>query len=364
MRAYITAVLFSVIIGGFFLLNLIVPKPAVLTAERRKPADFPALTQKELLSGDFITDFESYANDRFVFRDQFRELRAASVFGLFMQTDKDGLYFGDAGAGKFEAINEDAVRQTAAKIGKMAEKLSGVNVYYSFVPDKSVFAGKYLPGFNVAEAKELLSAALPDLPYVDIASKLSAGDFYRTDLHWNQIQLSGVLNALGEGMNFADRLSMGFESTEVGGFEGVYPGQLALPMRPDQLTIITDDVINNASVRYLSATTAQMGPGEVYDAQAIDSRDAYDVFLQGSQPLIEITNTKADTDRELYLFRDSFGSSLAPLLASAYKRIWLIDLRYLDSRALPAYVEFQPGSDALFLYSSQVLNHPEILLVN
>jgi hypothetical protein len=67
--------------------------------------------------------------------------------------------------------------------------------------------------------------------------------------------------------------------------------------------------------------------------------------------------------RTLYIFRDSFTSSLAPLLAAsdAYGKIVLIDLRYIDSRVLDQFVTFEDGSDALFLYSAQILNNSTVL---
>ena len=41
-------------------------------------------------------------------------------------------------------------------------------------------------------------------------------------------------------------------------------------------------------------------------------------------------NPKAETNRELVIFRDSFGSSIAPLFAEGYKKITLLDIRYLN----------------------------------
>ena len=55
------------------------------------------------------------------------------------------------------------------------------------------------------------------------------------------------------------------------------------------------------------------------------------------------------------LFRDSFGSSIAPLLIENYRKITLIDLRYINSELLSEYVEFN-NQDVLFLYSGVVLN--------
>ena len=60
-------------------------------------------------------------------------------------------------------------------------------------------------------------------------------------------------------------------------------------------------------------------------------------------------------DKELLLFRDSFGSSLAPLLVENYKKITLIDIRYMSSKLLGEFIEFG-DQDVLFLYSTVVLN--------
>ena len=71
--------------------------------------------------------------------------------------------------------------------------------------------------------------------------------------------------------------------------------------------------------------------------------------------MLRLENPNATTDRELILFRDSFGSSLAPLLAEDYAAIILIDIRYIPPQQLGKYVDFA-GKDVLFLYSSLVLN--------
>lgn len=72
-------------------------------------------------------------------------------------------------------------------------------------------------------------------------------------------------------------------------------------------------------------------------------------------PLIEIQNQNAETKKELLIFRDSFGSSLAPLLIENYKKITLIDLRYISSDILDNYIIFN-DQDVLFIYSTLILN--------
>ena len=60
------------------------------------------------------------------------------------------------------------------------------------------------------------------------------------------------------------------------------------------------------------------------------------------------------------LFRDSFGSSLAPLLLSGYRKVTLVDLRYIASSQLERFITFT-DQDVLFLYSSLILNGGSML---
>ena len=86
------------------------------------------------------------------------------------------------------------------------------------------------------------------------------------------------------------------------------------------------------------------------------SNDPYEIFLSfGRTGPITITNPNAKTDKELVVFRDSFGSSIAPLLAQGYKTVTLIDLRETSVSAVDYVVDFE-GKDVLFLYSTLVLN--------
>lgn len=59
--------------------------------------------------------------------------------------------------------------------------------------------------------------------------------------------------------------------------------------------------------------------------------DAYDLFLTGAAAFLILENKNNLGGRELVIFRDSFASSLAPLLMEGYSKITLIDLRYLSS---------------------------------
>ena len=359
LREIITAAVFIVFIGVFFILNFAIPEPEILVSERRVPARFPVFSLKTISEGSFMSKFDDYAADRFVFRDAFRGIRAFTVFDIFMQTDKSGIYRSSlVGLGEFRSTNRTAFRQTSERIRTAADSLAGydMNIYYTIVPDKSSFAERYMPGFDLDAAESIITDVLSDYTYIRVAERISAESFYRTDLHWDQSKIAEAANFLLTSMG-ANAIAGTNQTSVAGEFRGVYAGQLALPVDADVMTYADTPPLR---VSYLNDKTLEFDAGPVYDIQRFAGVDPYDFFLRGPQPLIVIENDHAP-DRELYLFRDSFGSSLSALLAESYSRITVIDLRYIHLSLLEYFIEFTPGSDVLFIYSSQIFNNPSIL---
>lgn len=359
LREILISAVFIGTIGGLFVLNIAVPKPAVLASERRLPAKFPDVKLSAILSAGFMHKFEDYAADNFVFRDGFRALHSFTVLDILRQTDKSGLYRSkNVGLGEFRRTDAASFRQSAEKIKKAADSCGAqsLHIYYAIVPDKSVYAENYMPGFDLAEAESILLDVLGGYTYIPLADTLQAESFYRTDLHWNQSMISGAANHLLDGMGAAANAAA-FPIVTGGDFRGVYAGQLALPTPAD---VLRYEDVPGLRVHYLDEKTLRFEPGPVYDSGRFSGIDPYDMFLRGPQPLIIIENDAAP-QRALYLFRDSFGSSLAPLLTTAYSSITVIDLRYIHLSLLNQFVDFIPGSDALFLYSSQIFNNPSVL---
>ena len=124
-------------------------------------------------------------------------------------------------------------------------------------------------------------------------------------------------------------------------------------INPDNIEYLTNSYIENA-ITYNYETNKE---ARIYDIQKADlSMDKYDLFLSGATPIIEIRNNDAKTDKELIIFRDSFGSSLAPLFTQAYSKIILVDIRYISTDLISNYISFNSNQDVLFLYSTLVIN--------
>jgi hypothetical protein len=361
LKEMLSIAVFVGIIGVLFVINLVTPSPEILLSERRRPAAFPDVTFDTVTSGTFMSRFEDYAADHFVFRDRFREINAFLVFHIYRQNDMSGIYrSSEVGIGEFRRIDEVAFRLTSQRIETAAGIFDGLdmNIYYSIVPDKSIFAERYLPGFTLEKAEGIIHDVLGGYEYIRLYDVLSAGDFYRTDPHWDQSRISAATNHLLSSMG-VNSVVGDYAEVTVGEFRGAFAGQIALPVAPDIMTYM-DIPITEAE--YIDERTLEFGAGPVYDISRFTGVDPYDVFLRGPQPLIILENKNAP-ERELYLFRDSFGSSLAPLLTSAYSRITVIDLRYVHLGLVEQLIDFKPGSDVLFIYSSQIFNNPSVLLV-
>ena len=256
-----------------------------------------------------------------------------------------------------EAVTrEDAIRYGAKLYNSIIESsLSGCHVYYAVIPDKNYFI-RDTAGFPVLDYDALLDAFTGELrgaAYVDILDTLSPEDYYLTDYRWRQTELFDTVEALARAMGVEAYLTPREDYTAhtLSRFRGIYARNGGVPELSDELVYLTGAYTESAAVS---------GPlydfDSVYVPSCFGDADGGDVFLGGTQPLLFLENEDAKTDRELYIFRDSFGSCLAPLFLGAYRKITLIDLRYISSFQLADYVSFTPGSDVLILNSVLTLN--------
>ena len=191
---------------------------------------------------------------------------------------------------------------------------------------------------------------------MDIAPLLSLEDYYRTDPHWRQERLLPTAQALAEAMGVPPAGEYRQQTLPMP-FRGAYWDKTAEPLTADTLRYLTNDVLDACTV-WDYETDSQHG---LYDLDAAQAGTAYDLFLSGSRPLLRIESPLSATERELVVFRDSFGSSLIPLLAESYRTVTVVDIRYLAGDLLGRFVTFHGSEDVLFLYSTMVLHNSKTM---
>lgn len=331
--------------------------PAKLTsqAERRNLAQLPDFSLNSLLSGRFASDFESYTQDQFPLRDGFRSLKSIAHYVLLGQKDKDGVYL-HAGyaAQQVYPMSDSSLNHAMSRFQWIHDQyLADSGCWFAIVPDKGCYladeAGQ--PGLSYDALYAAVEEAAPWATHIDLRDTLTLESYYRTDTHWRQETLFPVAEKLLSAMD-APLTPEDFTQTTLDApFYGVYCGQAAMPMKPDSLTILESEILQNCRVfDYETGKT-----GEIYDLEKLQSRDPYDVYLSGARALLTIENPLGEAGRELVVFRDSFGSSLVPLLLEGYETVTLVDIRYIAPELLERYLDFH-GQDVLFLYSTLVLN--------
>ena len=358
----IGALCLAVIWGALTVLAWFSPADEYSLSERRYLKQAPDVSSQNILSGQYMSSFEGYTTDQFPLRDTFRQLKAIFHQYALMQSDNNDLYITDGYIAKMDyPLNQEEVSAAIRKFTRLYENMlmdSGCNVYLSVIPDKSYYTDSHHLSMDHEDLFLTMQEKMPYAQYIDITSDLDLSSYYRTDTHWRQETLIPVAQTLCEAMGMTAPTENDFTAEKVKQpFYGVYYGQAALPVEPDEMYLMQSDKLNSCIVGIHDGKKWQkVDYKSVYDLEKLDSKDMYETYLSGTQAAIKIVNPNAATDRTLVIFRDSFGSSLAPLLVQGYRTVTLVDVRYTPSAMLENFLDFH-GQDVLFLYSTLVLNN-------
>lgn len=356
-RAIITTVVFLLLIFGFGIFHLLLPDAEASRSERRELAQTPEFNSDTVFSGKFSGELERYLLDQFPLRDEFVSGHKLLRYYVLGQRGLDNMWLQGDSAFESDTLKEDEVRFAAQGIGKIAATMpESVNLYYAIIPDKGAFAADQgQPKMDYDRFFAILEEGLPEnMTEISIWDTLSFEDYYLTDLHWKQENIYPTAQALAEGMGAQLQPFESYKANTLSPFYGSYFSRSGKPLTPEELTFMTS--------RYTAACKVTgkdfSGVRQVYMPQLLSGMDGYDVFLSGVQSVITIEVNNAPSDRELIIFRDSFGSSIAPYFLGAYSKITLIDLR--SSVDWWNYVTLS-NQDVLFLYSTKILNNGSAL---
>ena len=347
------------------------PATAESEAERRPLAQMPEISADSFMAEKeeerFNTLFEKFAQDQFPGRDRFRQFKSLFHNYILRQGDNNNIYVVDGYAAQMEyPMNENSVQLSMVALNKTYETLikgKTDNVYMAVVPDKGYYLAEE-NGYLTLDYDVLFETVREEMPWaqhIDLTGSLQVEDYYRTDTHWRQEKILDAANALREGMGMplADANDYTDQMLERP-FYGVYYGQAALPMDPEPMYLMHSDVLDGCTT-YRGEMDSK---GKVvktplyesaYDMDKVEGKDMYQTYLSGSESFLQIENPNAATDKELIIFRDSFGSSMAPLLVENYRTVTIVDIRYVNLMVLRRMLPVK-GQDVLFMYSTLVLN--------
>lgn len=351
IKDIVVTLVFLFTIISLFLINVIKKDTDISIAERRKLATMPELTTKSLFDGTYFKKFDSYVTDQFIKRDTFRKIKID--IELSTKGEYNNLYmYDDYIVEEIFPLNTNSINHLTNKINYIKNTYlnNNSNIYYTIIPDKNYFVNKGNLKLDYNKLQDMMKNNLTNLNYINIFDKLTLDNYYKTDTHWKQEDLFDVANTIANQMNF-DITNNNVINT-VTTFKGSYAGRLSVTKDIDTIkTISNPSTLNSSVYNYETKKYTQ-----IYDYDKIKSLDKYDIYLSGASSIIDIVNPTSNSNKELIVFRDSYGSSLIPLLIDGYKKITVIDIRYVSSRILNNYIKFN-NQDVLFMYSILTINN-------
>ena len=351
MKSKIITFLFVGCLIFYGVLGILFEDAVFSVTERRKFASVP----KFVFSNEYIEDLDKYILDQFPFRDQFRSIKAKFNYNILGKLDNNGVFLKDGYIYKsIYPTNIDSINNFLKKTDKVSNDFLDNNIYLMIIPDKNYYLDddKFL---NIDY--DYIYNRVNELGFININIRdlMDIHDYYETDTHFRQERLDKVVQRMGMVMNF-NYYNVNYEVNVYDKFYGVYYGEALINRKPERLVYLDSEIFDSVSVKYLENDKLN----SIYNLDKLEGMDAYEVYLDGASAFIEIYNSGSNINKELIVFRDSFGSSLVPLLVPYYRKITLIDNRYINSDNYRLLIE-KNNQDILFMYSTLLVNNSSSL---
>jgi len=363
-----STLVFLVFIFGFTLLNLLTPSRDVSVTERRTLAQRPQLTVDSVMSGEFASAYSTYMQDQAALREPLRFLKSSVQRKVLRNPENNGVYVIDGFVvDKFYGIEERRVDTAGRRMNEIIADVRPSAAYLAVIPTKAQALvdgaltdapahGKYLLSDQNVIIDHLRRTV--DASYIDLstlADENVRSRYYRTDPHLTTRGAIDAYETLARGLNLDPVTTVGFEPLTDRFIGSEYGRAAAWSVPLDTIELAHDPTIDGMTLcRQESADHTDCSPS-VYVLPTADTVDQYDVFLGGLAPIIEITNDRAPAGTKLVIFKDSYAHAIAPFLAQHYRRVTLVDLRYVQRAYVLDHVDFS-NATVLFLYSTSVIN--------
>lgn len=313
-------------------------KEEISIYERRKLKAFPKIID----NNNFFDDLDKYLSDHFIFRQDFREVKGFVNYNLFNISINNKVTIKDDYLFELTETNYKSLDNIVAKVDEIITRFEINDYEFIAISLKNHYADLD----NVSEEiDEYLSVKIDN--YHSLKDLLSLSDYYRSDIHLKQERLGSVVSKILELCDVEEK-DIEYSFNTYNKFYGSLYAKMAISMKPDTITYLTNDLLN--SIKVYSVEDKDLL--DVYNVSELESLDPYSVYLNGPKAYLKIVNKNVE-DRKLIIFRDSYTSSIVPLLIPYFSEIELIDLRYYSSDLL----NIDGDAKVLFIYGSEVLNN-------
>lgn len=372
---------FITIILGFLLLNIIVPNRNYSVTENRNLEKRPIL--RDNTYGEFISKFESYYNDNFIFKDQLIGINNKAEF-ILDKTKVGNYYVQDNNwiLGTFHSLlNNQQLLDYSNKINKLSKisVASDKEVYFTMMPHKKNMLkhlfDDYIDTRNVdlninnfskrLDSKNIKYIGMDKYFLNQFTDKEREDLYFKTDHHWKGLGAFEGFKMMISNMNLEisqkdlDSHFNKYKTATVKDkkFIGSYNRNLNMLVKENEYPNYA--YINSGNYRYnLNGVTKQK---EEIIATSTDDKewDYGGAYMSGENTsILNIKNDKALIDKKILIFKDSYQVPTTWLFADIFKEVEIADPRSLGNieKTYEHIIKDSDSDIVMFMYNSSGFN--------
>ncbi len=337
----ITTVTFCILIAVLTVASMVNPVKEYSETENRSLAQLPEFSWESLFHNSIImknpTDteksytqkYEDFVTDQFVARDAWISLKT-QVELILGKKDSGGVYLGKDGylIEKHELDAEQLEKNIGFLETFLKANASKYNIKVLIAPTASLTLSNKLPAFAPVWDQDAMLDQIAGLGnFVDCRDVLSEHSdeyvYYRTDHHWTTLGAYYAYTELCTSLGIEPYAYEDFNKRVLSdSFFGTLAAKINQESTPDELFTLEPNGVT-VSVNYNNGMKIT---DSLYEESYLVKRDKYSTFLDGNQPIVDIT-TSTKNGKTLLMVKDSYSHCMVPMLTAHYERIVLIDFR-------------------------------------
>lgn len=324
--------------------------------ENRMLQTFPAPTRSTLVSGRYMEEAEDFVADQFFLRDQW------IGFKLVLDKAQGKSESNDVYLGKNGYLVEKAVVPNMVSMAKNLDAIKqfslnhDCNIVMSVVPNAVCACPQLLPANAPTPDQRVqinyIAGYLKDsLTFADVTDDLAAHSdeyiYYKSDHHWTSLGAKYAFESMADELQLDQPLADYVEMEAAEGFSGTMASKSGAFNVSDTVDIYVPRT--DGLEYYVEYPDIQKKSATIFNSEALNEKNKYEVFLGGNHPYISI-KTIMPSDRNLLIFKDSYANAFIQFLLPYYRNIVVIDPRYY-SDDIEKLIEERNITDILFLYN-------------
>lgn len=355
MKKNITIILFVYIL----ILNImffVLPKENYNEKENRYNSDFPTFTFRNLKSGNYTKEIESYINDYFPLRNLFI-MSKTNLDLLLLKEEVNNVFIKDNYLISKDNVKLENINKSILKLNTFNKNITSP-ISFILIPN-NVYINRnllssYAPINNQELFKNFIFKKLENVVIVDVFNTLLEENnkrnlYYKTDHHYNIFGAFAVYKKYCEYMEIKCVDIENYKIKTVNNFKGSMYSKSGYFNHPGEIFYyIEDNDAGNVLYDYSNNT-------RLYFKENLVKKDKYKYFLGDNTRLVTIENKNALYDKKIMLIKNSYGNSVVPFLVDTYSNVHVVDIRYFKE-SLKDYVEKENIEEIIYLVDVAYLN--------